>query len=266
MRVSNPVSKNSNKNEDDREELLSQILYRIYSGMLEFQILAEFGMTRPRFAKIERSSLDIHFRVIFNLLNLNLDEFYLGHREELSIEFYELKCKLPNSRLYDRYYKIMPSFAYMTLRAKGNPISSNNLIYTLHLDRYAFFQMIKKLYFYIPSYSKRDKKGLIRKHIQKIKRGFDLPQEFTVMSNRLLEYVLPKMMTKERIISAVTCTLALLMMDYPNLNYSLICEELKVTPSAVIYHVKNSLFPKRTVSGVVKSKEVIQEALRERLK
>ncbi|MEJ2251919.1 MAG: hypothetical protein P8Y70_20720 [Candidatus Lokiarchaeota archaeon] len=87
-----------------------------------------------------------------------------------------------------------------------------------------------------------------------------------MISDRILEYVLPKMMTKERIISAVTCTLALIMMDYPNLNYSLICDELMVTPSAVIYPVKNSLFPKQRVSGVFKSKKIIQEALKEILK
>ncbi|MEJ2248617.1 MAG: hypothetical protein P8Y97_03025 [Candidatus Lokiarchaeota archaeon] len=259
MIVSNPIS----KNEDEKEDLLSQILYKIYAGMSEFQILAELGITRPRFAKIEKSSLDAHFSVIFDLLHLDLEEFYRDHREELSIEFYELKKKLPNSRLYDRHYKIMPSCTYMSLRAKGVPISSNQIIHTLHLDRYTFFQMVKKFYFYIPSYSKRNKKGLIRKHIRKIKREFDLPQEFTVISDRILEYVLPKMMTKERVISAVTCTLALIMTDSPSLNYSLICDELKVTPSAVIYHVKSNLFPKRIISGVIKSKEVIQEALRE---
>ncbi|MEJ2248787.1 MAG: hypothetical protein P8Y70_02945 [Candidatus Lokiarchaeota archaeon] len=56
------------------------------------------------------------------------------------------------------------------------------------------------------------------------------------------------------------------MMDSPNLNYSLICDELKVTPSAVIYHVKDDLFPKRIISGLITSKEVIQEDLREILK
>ncbi|MEJ2251920.1 MAG: hypothetical protein P8Y70_20725 [Candidatus Lokiarchaeota archaeon] len=100
-------------------------------------------MSKIHFIKIEKSSLDVHFSVIFDLLHFDLDEFYRDHREELSIEFYELKSKLPKSRLYDRYYRIMPSFAYMTLRVKGLPISSNQIIHTLHLDRYAFFQMIK---------------------------------------------------------------------------------------------------------------------------
>ncbi|MEJ2248788.1 MAG: hypothetical protein P8Y97_03910 [Candidatus Lokiarchaeota archaeon] len=126
-----------------------------------------------------------------------MDEFYRDYREQLSIEFYESKKKLPNSRLYDRHYKIMPSFTYMTLRAKGVPISSNQIIHTLHLDRYTFFQMVKKFYFYIPNYSKRNKKDLIRKHVKKIKREFDLPQEFMVISDKLLEYILPKMMIKE---------------------------------------------------------------------
>jgi transcription initiation factor TFIIIB Brf1 subunit/transcription initiation factor TFIIB len=154
---------------------------------------------------------------------------------------HKLQDSINNSIKYNRIYKIAPAVFYMYLRSHGIPVSSNELIDKLELDRYIFLRKIKYFYGFLPKYSNRDKKKLINQHIKLIIEKFKFSEEFEDIAHKILIFVYHKLMTTERVISAVVCCLSMLYLEGKKVGYNKICNALRVAPSSVIYQVKIKL-------------------------
>jgi hypothetical protein len=243
----------------EESNFLEYFLYQLYNGKPEFEILREFHISKKDFIQIEKNYLYIHFNVVVKLLGLDIKETLGTYWDTMAQEFFRLEKILVNSVRYWRYYRIFPAFIYMFLKAHEIPLSSNKIVNMLHLDRQKFFQAIKDFLPFYSKYRNRNRTLLMEKHISKIKQVFQLPQEFEKIAKKVLFKIEKRMITKERVISAMACCITLILLENENVAFYNVCQRLNVAQSTIIYHLRRSLFSNMNIEGIHASKELIKQ-------
>ena len=242
----------------EESNFLEYFLHQLYSGHSESEVLREFRISKKDFIQIEKSFLHVQLNVVVKLLRLDIKETLGTYWDEMAQEFFQLEKILENSVRYKRHYGIIPAFMYMFLKARGIPLSSNRMVNTLHLDRQKFFQAIKDFLPFYSKYRNRNRTLLMEKHISKITQVFRLPKEFENIAKKVLSKIERRMATKERVISAMACCIALILLENEKVAFYNVCERLNVAQSTIIYHLRNSLFPNQEIEGIHASKELIK--------